>query len=103
LAALGYQVVLTGSPEDADLLHAVANDMESKPIQMVEPGDMGVSAALLSQACLLVSNDVHMANLAAAVKTPSIVLASEAEPGRLTAANVLIRAIKHLEQVQQYA
>jgi ADP-heptose:LPS heptosyltransferase len=120
LAALGYQVMLIGSPGNANLVHATANEMESKAIQLVEHVDMGVSAALLSQACLLVSNDMSTANLAAAVKTPSMVLASGADPdqagalnGRLpevieyspllTASTVLSRAVKHLEKVQQHA
>ncbi len=120
LAALGYQVVLTGSSEDADLVHAAADEMESKPIPLLEPVDIGVSAALLSQARLLVSNDMSTANLAAAVNTPSIVLASGVDADRVTALNgslpevvqlsqvrtaaaVLIRAIQRLEKVQQYA
>lgn len=118
LAALGYQVVLTGNPQDGDVVGAIAREMEVDPIQLTQSTEMGVLAALLSQSCLLVSNDPNVSNLAAAVKTPSVVLFSSADRGRVvspnqdvhevvghapavTAATVLIRAIKHMEKMQE--
>jgi ADP-heptose:LPS heptosyltransferase len=120
LAALNYQVVLTGNACEGHRAEAIAGEMETRPIQLPESMEMGVLAALLSQSCLLVSNDMNVSTLAAAVKTPSVVLFSGADPNRavppnqhlqevmehsptVTAATVLIRAIRHLEKMQEYA
>lgn len=75
LSMLGYQVVLTGTPESAHMTRAIALTMEARPIDLSEAKvEPGVLAALISRACLVVSNDVCISQLAAALRTPGLEL-----------------------------
>ncbi|HSL45517.1 MAG TPA: glycosyltransferase family 9 protein [Anaerolineales bacterium] len=120
LAAFGYQIVLTGGPQDADFAETVAGEMENRPINLAGALELGRLAALVSKARLVVSNDTGTSNIAAALRTPSIVLFSSLDTERLlrencdlhqvvkntpalTSSQVLIQAIKHLEKLHAFA
>ncbi|MFT3894220.1 MAG: glycosyltransferase family 9 protein [Anaerolineales bacterium] len=74
LTALGYQVVLTGSAEEAELTSKVNQYMQAKAIDLAGKTDLGTLGALVSQAHLVVSNDTGMSHVAAALKVPSVIL-----------------------------
>jgi ADP-heptose:LPS heptosyltransferase len=82
LAAHGLQVILTGSREEAALTQAVAAKMQSPSLDLAGLTSLGALAALVSKARLVVSNDTGVAHIAAAVRTPSIVLFSASDPNR---------------------
>lgn len=120
LAALGYQVVLTGSAAEADVTRNVADAMSAPAIDLAGKTTLGGLAALLSAARLLVSNDTGAAHVAAAVKAPSLVLFSVPDYDRwapanldlhwvirdtagVSAAEVLQQAVAHLEQLSGVA
>ena len=75
LSTLGYQVVLTGNSDDGQMTQAIALSMQARPIDLSEANlEPGVLAALISRACLVVSNDIHVSQLAAALRTPRLEL-----------------------------
>ncbi len=82
LAALGYQIVLTGSQVEQPLAAAVAGHMSSPAVNLAGRTTLGGLAALLSASRLLVSNDTGVSHVAAAVRAPSIVLFSVPDQDR---------------------
>ena len=74
LAAHGYQVVLTGTEKEAHLTASVALHMKSSAIDLAGMTSLGTLGALISKARLVVSNNTGISHVAAAVKTPSVIL-----------------------------
>jgi ADP-heptose:LPS heptosyltransferase len=116
LAALGFQIVLTGTREESNLTMAVAQQMKTPAIDLAGRTSLGALAALISKAHLVVSNDTGISHVAVAVKTPSVILFSASDMGRwapknthlhkvlwpalnATAADVLAKAESHLHEV----
>jgi ADP-heptose:LPS heptosyltransferase len=74
LAAHGYRVVLTGTEKEAHLTASVALHMRAPAIDLAGKTSLGTLGALLSNARLVVSNDTGTSHVAAALKTPSVIL-----------------------------
>lgn len=78
LAARGLRVVLTGTPQEAEVTGTVWDGLEalgvSDILDLTGQTDLGTLAALLSGARLLVSGDTGISHLAAATHTPSVVV-----------------------------
>lgn len=70
----GVRVVLCQGTLDVEICEAIAQQMETRPIQIQTGENVGNFAALLSRASLLISNDSGPRHLAVAVKTPSLAL-----------------------------
>ena len=83
LAHLGYQVVLTGTAAERNLCHqicvAIREAVVPAPIDLAGRTSLGELAVLLSHSALLVCNDTGISHLAAALKTPSVVIFSNSE------------------------
>jgi ADP-heptose:LPS heptosyltransferase len=80
LIAHGYVVLLTGSGDEADVLHAVNAAMHAQAIDLVKTVghvDLGVLAAIIRESAFLVSNDTGVSHLAAAFSVPSVILFSQ--------------------------
>ncbi len=116
LAALGFQVVLTGTREEANVTMAVAQQMKTPAIDLAGKTTLGTLAALISKAHLVFSNDTGISHVAVAVKTPSLILFSASDMGRwapknthlhkvlwpamrTSAAEALAQAESHLQEV----
>lgn len=82
LAERGLRVIITGSREEEDLATEVAAAMQTTPINLAGQTSLGSLGALLSGARLLVCNDTGVSHLAAALRTPSVVLFSASDPNR---------------------
>ncbi len=82
LAALGYQVVLTGSHDEEHLAASVAGHMKAPAVNLAGKTTLGGLAALLSTSRLLVSNDTGVSHVAAAVRAPSVILFSAPDHDR---------------------
>lgn len=82
LAAQGWTVVLTGSPDERALARAVRGAMRATPLDLSGRTTLGSLAALLAGARLLVCNDTGVSHVAAALSTPSVVVCCGADPGR---------------------
>ena len=81
IAKLGYRIVLTGTTDERDAAAAVASHMRTPAIDASGGTSLGVVAALLERAALVVTNDTGLSHLAVAVGTPSVIvfLASDAD------------------------
>jgi ADP-heptose:LPS heptosyltransferase len=76
LAGRGLRVVLTGTRPEAGLTEAVAREAGTTCLDLAGRTDLGVLAALLGGARLLVSNDTGVSHVAAALRLPSVVVAT---------------------------
>lgn len=81
LSQLGYDVVVTGTGEEAGLTAELRGHMRSPAIDLAGKTTLGGVVALLRKARLVVTNDTGMSHLAIAARTPSVVigLGSDAE------------------------
>lgn len=82
MAARGLRVYLTGTAGEAELVADVAAAMKAPNVNVTGRTDLGALAALVDRASILVSNDTGVAHLAAAVKTPSVVIFRCSDPQR---------------------
>ncbi len=80
LAHQGHQIVLTGTAAEQSIIYEVKSLMVRPAISLAGQTSIGVLAALLQQAALLISNDTGVAHLAIASKTPSVVIYTSADP-----------------------
>ncbi len=82
LHAAGLTVVLTGSVQEAELVRIVQCSMRTPALNLAGKTELGAFAALVAQARLVVCNDTGISHIAAAVKTPSVVVCCGADPKR---------------------
>jgi len=79
---LGYQVVLTGTKQELELIGHVALLMKTKPIITAGRTTLGALAVLISRTRALIANCTGVSHLAAALKTPSVIISMDGEPHR---------------------
>src|SRR5690625_1584701 len=82
LAERGFGVFITGSPAERELAAGTAGRMNAAATNLAGQTELGVLAALLKGASLLVSNDTGVSHLAAAVRAPSVVIFLASDPLR---------------------
>jgi ADP-heptose:LPS heptosyltransferase len=82
LVDYGLQVILTGSVAEVGLTETVAEAMQFPSLNLAGRTNLGALAALLSDARLLVCNDTGVSHLAAALRTPSVVIFTDSNPAR---------------------
>lgn len=76
LAQQGLRIVLTGSAAERELTAAVAAAMQHRPmVDLAGCTDLWTLGGLIACADLLVSNDTGLSHIAAALGTPSVVVA----------------------------
>jgi ADP-heptose:LPS heptosyltransferase len=78
----GYRVVVTGTKDELNIVELVINGMKHNAITTVGRTSLGAMGALIKEAAMLISNCTGVSHLAAAFKTPSIVLSMDGEPER---------------------
>jgi lipopolysaccharide heptosyltransferase II len=71
----GLRVVITGSTDEVSLAGELADSMRMPAINLAGRTNLGGVAALIGASRLLVSNDTGVSHIAAAVGTPSVVVA----------------------------
>jgi ADP-heptose:LPS heptosyltransferase len=79
IGELGYTIVLTGSQEEAAILHNVAERITYPVINIVDilgHLDIGELALVMQNSALLISNDTGVSHVAAALHIPSIIIFS---------------------------
>ena len=82
LAGRGLRVILTGTAGEAGLTRAVREAMAAPAADLAGKTSLGATAALLAKARLLLCNDTGVSHLAAAVRTPSVVVSTGDNPAR---------------------
>jgi ADP-heptose:LPS heptosyltransferase len=78
----GYRVVLTGTPDEIYITDYVAGLMQHKPVNLGGKTSLGVVAALIKHANLLIANCTGVSHIAAATQTPSLIISMDGEPHR---------------------
>ncbi len=85
VAARGARIVLTGSGDEREIVGALAERLRGAGVAVVDLAgrtSLGALACLLRGARLLVCNDTGISHVAAAVGTPSVVIASGSDVER---------------------
>ncbi|HEX6998739.1 MAG TPA: glycosyltransferase family 9 protein [Gammaproteobacteria bacterium] len=82
IATRGYRVVLTGTAAERATAAAVATRMTHAALNAAGETSLGATAALLERCALLVTNDTGVSHLAAALRTPSVVIFLASDPDR---------------------
>lgn len=82
LADAGLTVVLTGAAAEASIVAKVRERMRRPAIDLVGRTTLGMLAALVGEARLVVCNDTGISHVAAAMRTPSVVICCGADPER---------------------
>jgi ADP-heptose:LPS heptosyltransferase len=82
LAERGSVVVLTGGPDERDLTAQVSSLMRRLAVDLGGRTSLRQLAALISNATLLVSNDTGLSHVAAATRTPSVIVSPVSDPRR---------------------
>lgn len=78
----GYRLVLTGTADEAYLTRAISAWLPQPALDLTGQTALGVAALLLQNARLVLCNDTGISHLAAAMKTPSVVIFVASSPGR---------------------
>jgi ADP-heptose:LPS heptosyltransferase len=76
----GYQVVLTGTPDEKEIVEAVQNSATYPVVNLCGKTSLGVTASLIQNAALLVSNDTGVSHIAAALQAPSVIISQICNP-----------------------
>ncbi len=82
LAQDGLTIVLTGSRAEGNLTQAIAAQLPEACLDLAGQTSLGALGSLLASAQLLICNDTGVSHLAAALRTPSVVLFNGADPQR---------------------
>lgn len=78
----GYEVVITGTKEEAPITQQVIYFMKNPVIDMTGKTSLGTIGLLIKHASMLISNCTGVSHIAAATKTPSVVISMDGEPER---------------------
>jgi ADP-heptose:LPS heptosyltransferase len=78
----GLQVVITGSKDETAITSKVVSKMRERPVDLTGRTTLGSLAVLIKNACLLISNCTGVSHIAAALRTPSVIISMDGEPAR---------------------
>lgn len=82
LIAAGYQVVLTGTNSEREIVSSIHARLPGGAINLVGSTSLGALAQVVRNARLLISNDTGVSHVASAVSTPSVVMFVGSDPCR---------------------
>jgi ADP-heptose:LPS heptosyltransferase len=78
----GLEVVITGTKDESAIVNEVIAQMKHQPINTAGKTSLGAMGILIKNAYALISNCTGVSHMAAAFKTPSIVISMDGEPER---------------------
>jgi ADP-heptose:LPS heptosyltransferase len=82
LAMDGLRIVLTGTRQESCLTEEIKASMREPALELSGRTTLGGLAALIGRARLVVCNDTGVSHVAAAMRTPSVVIACGSDPRR---------------------
>lgn len=93
LADAGLGIVLTGSPAEAPLVRLVAEQMRHPALDLTGRTTLWTLGALVERASVVVCNDTGISHVAAALGTPSVVVASGSDVARWAPADATLHRV----------
>ncbi|MEJ7737496.1 MAG: glycosyltransferase family 9 protein [Chitinophagaceae bacterium] len=81
-ASEGFQVVLTGTKDETEIVDEVIAHMKHEVINTTGKTSLGAVGLLIKNAYALISNCTGVSHMAAAFETPGIVISMDGEPER---------------------
>ena len=78
----GFAIVVTGTENEREITTELIKRIHAPVINLTGKTSLGAMAVLLQHASLLISNCTGVSHLAAATRTPSIVISMDGEPER---------------------
>lgn len=78
----GLAVVVTGTEAERSVVEDVCAAARGTPVNLCGQTTLGTLAALIDGAAIVVTNDTGPSHIAAALRTPSVVLFSASDPAR---------------------
>lgn len=82
LSSYGWQIAITGTSNEAAITAAVLGAMAAPALHLTGSTSLGALAVLVAHARLVVCNDTGISHVAAAMRTPSTVIASGSDTRR---------------------
>lgn len=82
VAEQGFEVVLTGTKDELDIVQSVIDHMKHKPVNTAGITTLGAVGVLIKNAYGLISNCTGVSHMASAMKTRSVVISLDGEPDR---------------------
>lgn len=77
-----WKIVVTGTPDEVDLAAQLCGALGSPVINLCGKTDLGAMAAVVKHARLLLCNDTGASHIAAAMRTPSVVVSCGSDSAR---------------------
>lgn len=74
LSSLGHSIVLIGGPEDKEIGAIIENNTKGRALNLIGKTSLILSAAIISELDLLISNDSAPVHIASALKVPVVVV-----------------------------
>jgi len=78
----GFEAIITGTKDETGIVNEVIHYMKRPAINLAGKTNLGAIGILIKNAYALVSNCTGVSHMAAAFKTPSIVISMDGEPER---------------------
>jgi ADP-heptose:LPS heptosyltransferase len=91
----GWRIVITGSRDEQFLAQFLAARLSTRVVNLCGKTSLGALASLLQRSRLLICNDTGISHIAAAVATPSVVIASGSDVARWAPLNSDLHAVLH--------
>lgn len=95
LAERDLRVVVTGTAEERDLAATVARRVGGSVVDLSGATTLGIAAALIGGARLLVCNDTGVSHVAAALRVHSVVVCCGADPHRWAPLDAIRHRVVH--------
>jgi ADP-heptose:LPS heptosyltransferase len=80
--ACGFEAVITGTKDEAEIVDEVISQMLQPALNLAGKTSLGAIGILIKNSYALISNCTGVSHMAAAFKTPSIVISMDGEPER---------------------
>jgi ADP-heptose:LPS heptosyltransferase len=78
----GFTIVITGIAEERDITRELIKCIRHPVIDLTGKTSLGATAILVKKAFMLIANCTGISHIAAAVKTPSVIISMDGEPER---------------------
>ena len=95
LAMEGLRIVLTGTAKEDSLIEDVKRRMREPAVNLAGRTSLGGIAAVVGRARLLVANDTSVSHIAAAMRTPSVIVSCGADTRRWAPLNHRLHRVLH--------